>query len=365
MHSHQRQEARLSGGIIYSLFVLPLLSSCGGSGGGSGIPPPPPPPPVVSYQQPDAAVCSTSLQLGAGLLCAIQPSAADTASRDQYGNGSLADSVLGFGYHVIAFPPTGTQIEGVYVHFTGSYGRPYNQASANYPSQTFLEEALEANYITIQVAYNNRFSVNLDECGGDISRLNVDNCSGDVREEKLTGIDVSTVSDTPLADGAEFRLLALVDYLAARGFQFPQSFINNGAVNWSVLRVGGHSQGATHALYLGKYFAAQSVCMFAGGFDVPDTIPALPAENLADWLLDSNVVLDIDKVRAVVSVDDNSYAAFISAYQHLGMTQNVHYEEFSGAPYADVGGNVIDGHKAVLSDPRYKNLRVAACFGAR
>jgi len=335
-----------------------LTAGCGGSsGGGSNTPPPV----VYNYQQPVASICDTSMAATAGLLCAIKPSRLDANTRDAFGSGNAGDLILGFGYHVVAFPPSGSDIKGVYVHFTGSYGRPYNQFSDVYGNAPFLEEAISAGYITIQLAYHNRFSVNFDECG-DVGNLGVDNCSGDVRMEKIVGTDVSTVVDTPLADGIEFRLGTLVGYLEAQGFEFPFDVVTNGIINWSSLRVGGHSQGATHALYLSKYFFAGHACLLAGGYDIPDTVPNIPPENMADWLLDDTVTVELNTVRAFVSVDDNSYNSFIAAYNQLGMIQDTHYVEVSGAPYSDANGASITGHSAALNDPRYTAQRTDACF---
>ena len=341
------------------LWITFWLAACGGSNGGTTNAPPVP---TYTYQQPPLSICDTSMAVSNGLLCVFQPSRLDAGTRDVFGNGSPADFILGFGYHVVAFPPTGTNINGVYVHFTGSYGRPYNQSSGAFGNAPFLDEALSAGYITIQLAYHNRFSVNLDECGGDPAKLLVDNCSGDVRMEKIVGVNVSSLVDTPAEDGIEFRLTALVDYLQTNGFEFPFAVVSNNIVNWPSLRVGGHSQGATHALYLYKYFFAQHACLLAGGYDIPDAVPAIPPENLADWLLDDTQAVDVSNVRALVAIDDSSYASFIRAYEYLGMLKDTHYREVSGAPYADIDGASISGHGAVLQDPRYAAMRLEACF---
>ena len=341
------------------VLFLAFATGCGGGGSNGGDNTPP----LVNYvyQQPSAAICDTSTSANGGLICAIQPSRLDANTRDSYGNGNAGDPILGFGYHVVAFPPSTTDIKGVYVHLTGSYGRPYNQFSDAFGNGPFLDEAMTAGFITIQLAYHNRFSVNIDECG-DIANLGIDNCSGDVRMEKIIGTDVSSVVDVPIADGIEFRLETLVDYLETQGFEFPFDVVTNGSINWPSLSVGGHSQGATHALYLSKYFFAGHACLLAGGYDIPDTVPTIPSEGVADWLLDSSVAVDTANIRAFVSIDDNSYNTFVAAYAVLGLVQDVHYREISGAPYSDADGASISGHGAVLNDPRYTAQRLEACF---
>jgi len=252
------------------------------------------------------------------------------------------------------------EIKGIYVHLTGSYGRPYDQRKGEFSNSLLLREALQAGYIMIQLAYNNRFSVNLDECSGSLAMLRVDNCAGDVRAEKITGEDLSEVSETPRADAIEYRLFRLLAYLEAQGVAFPYALDEQ--VDWQRLRVGGHSQGATHALYLAKYFGAARVCLLAGGYDIPDLEPSLPAERVADWLLDSSVTLDVGKVRAVASIDDSSYQSLVRAYAVLGLEKGTHWQAFGGAPYRDEKGNEINGHAAVARDARFSDLRTQACW---
>ena len=91
-----------------------------------------------------------------GFLCALRPSRLDPMARDQFGADSLLDRTLGFGYHVVAFPAIDQEIKGVYVHFTGSMGRAFNQNNEAFPSSTLLDEATKAGFITIQIAYHNR-----------------------------------------------------------------------------------------------------------------------------------------------------------------------------------------------------------------
>ncbi len=339
-----------------------LLFACGGGSGGKDNLNPVPPPIPQTYQQPDSSICDANIFIGNGLLCAIQPSRLDPSSRDVFGSANAQDFVLGFGYHVIAFPETGTEIKGINIHITGSYGRPYNQFSDDFTSSLYLNESLEAGFITIQLAYNNRYSINFDECGGDPSLLAIDNCAGDVRLEKITGEDVSIATDTPVADSIEYRLLKVAELLKDEAIILPFAITTNDLINWDSLYVSGHSQGAIHALYLGKYFSAFHVCMIAGGYDIPDLVPAAPPEFIADWFLDDSESINLARTRAVFSVDDDSYNSFIQGYDVLGLVEGIHYEVFSGAPYFNQSGEEITGHSAALQDPRFSQLRIEACF---
>ena len=315
---------------------------------------------TYAYQPPDPSICDDSLALGAGTLCALRPSRLDSAARDQFGAGNAGDKNLGFGYHVVAFPKGDASIRGVYVHFTGSLGRPYRPGSKTFPSQTLLEEAMGAGYIIVQVAYHNRFPVNSkQECGG---ATDVDNCAGLVRLEKITGEDKTNVVDVPLADSITQRFRKVVSYLEGQGFTFPVVMVSDGEVAWQNLRVGGHSQGAGHALYVTKYWDSLHTCLFGGPYDVPDKIPALPQEGVADWFLDASQSVDLNKVRALVAEDDANYGDFLKVFKLLGFKEGVHWRSFSAASYKDRAGETVDGHTAVVKDPAFKQQRAITCF---
>lgn len=339
----------------YAFIVAAILSmnACSGSGSSDGGTNP-------GYVAPAKTICDATEDVSGGYLCALQPSRLDLAARDIYGNGTISDQTLGFGYHAIAFPGSGASINGIYVHLTGSFGRPYNQSSGSFPSKTLLTEGIDAGYIVIQLAYHNRFAVNgMTECGGS---TDVDNCAGLVRNEKITGNDVTTIVDTPLADSIEQRMLKLAEYFDAQAYQLPLALVTGSQVNWNSLRIGGHSQGSGHALYIGKYMGAAHICLLGGSYDIADTVPIVPAENIADWILDNSVTFELTKIRAVLSVDDASYAEFVNAYDVIELTENQHWKSFSAANYFDVDGNSITGHAAAVHDPAFSALRNTACF---
>lgn len=326
-------------------------SSTSGSGGGST---------GYVYRQPDPSACDATLELEHGYLCAIRPSRLDDLARDVFGEATPADKNLGFGYHVIAFPKEETSIEGVYLHFTGSMGRAYHQGSQRFPSQTLLNEAMKAGYISVQVAYHNRYAVNSpEECLG---AKNVDDCAGRVRYEKITGEDVSSVVKVPSADGIRKRLVDLFSYWEGVGFDFPVAVASDDEIAWKNLRLGGHSQGAGHALYLSKYWNSQHACLLGGPYDVPDTVPSLPPEGIADWYLDDSRAIDRSKLRALVAVDDANYSQFVAAYAVLGLEKELHWQSFSAANYTDSEGKSISGHGAVVHDPAFAEQRFRTCF---
>ncbi len=310
---------------------------------------------TYTYSQPSSALCDHFLDLPDGFICALQPSRIDPLAMDVAGP-SGGDALLGFGYHAIAFPKNNFNPQNVYVHFTGTFGRPYSVSSSEFGSLTFLEESLSSGYIMIQPAYNNRFAVNSsDECAGNTT---VDNCAGKVRLEKIKGTDESSVTTVNVADSIETRIIKIIEYFESNGFNFPQNFVSGSTLNWSRLYLGGHSQGSGHALYIGKNFGARNVCVLGGTYDVADSVPSVPAENMADWLLDSNFVMSKSNIKAFLTVEDSSYASFSSALSFVNITTNA----VSSPPYFDADSNSINGHAAPIQDPKFSTERASACF---
>ena len=313
------------------------------------------------YTLPDLDVCDDVQETQYGFLCAIQPSRLDDEARDQYDDSSLVNRTLGFGYDVVAFPKPTQEINGVYAHFTGSMGRAYNQNNGQFPSTTILNEAMQSGFITIQIAYHNRYSVNsIEECFGSTQ---VDNCAGDVRREKITGENLTEVVEVPISDSIVHRMYTVIEYLEQNAFTFPISPVSNGTINWSNFFIGGHSQGAGHALYITKYWDSIHTCLFGGPFDVADTIPERPIENIADWYLDNQSLINIDKIRALLSVDDDNYDNFVHAYNLLNLEEGIHWQSFQATEYTNIDGDSISGHGAVVHDPDFAELRFETCFG--
>ena len=178
----------------------------------------------------------------------------------------------------------------------------------------------------------------------------------------LTG---TTIDDTPLEDSIEYRLKVLTRYLQDHGFRFPIQFIHADKVLWSNLHVGGHSQGSGMAAYLAKNFGVEHACILAGIHDIHDNVNNPPRNVSADWLLKSGTQTPVQNQKAVLCNDDPSVAGFKWGLSFLGLQEGTNYSvtSFSGG-YFDEDGNSIDAHSAVVLDPRFKNLRDAACFGS-
>ena len=315
--------------------------------------------PDVTYEYvqptPSSSLCDEYLEVSDGFLCAIRPSRIDAEARDIYGP-TEDDATHGFGYHVIAFPNTSFNPQKVLFHLGGSLGRPFDQDTSEFSARAFLEESLSSGYIVVQPAYHNRYPINgPDECGGN---SDINDCAGLVRLEKIRGSNETDVIEVPVADSIERRIVRIFEYFSSEGFDFPAGIVDGNTVSWDQAAYGGHSQGSGHALYIGKNFGGQSVCIIGGVSDVADDVPLVPEENIADWLLDNQFEISTSKIRGFLIEEDPFYDSFTSTLTLLGIS----YSSASNPPYTNYYGESIGGHAASIHDPQFSDQRAFACF---
>ena len=308
-----------------------------------------------TYIQPSASICDASITLSQGFLCAIRPSRINPLANDTFGSTG-ADAILGFGHHVIAFPNNNFNPQNVKFHFGGSFGRPYNQSSDTFSAQAYLEASLSTGSIVVMPAYHNRFTVNgSTECG---ANTNLDNCAELVRDEKIRGTDLSSVVTVSRADSIEQRIIDIFNFFQTQGFSFPGNIVQNNTLSWSEASYSGHSQGSGHALFIGKNFGAQSICVIGGVHDVADSIPSIPAENVADWILAPSSMTPVSNIKGFLTNEDASFSLFTSTLNFL----NISFTARSNPPYVDHLGNSVDGHAAAISDPQFTTDWQSICF---
>ena len=134
---------------------------------------------------------------------------------------------------------------------------------AQYPS--YLQRGSARGYHVIGLTYVNSQAIGelCNAAAGDA------NCAGKAREEVLTGRDTSSLISVPEADALQTRLLILLLYLAKhRSGEGWNQFINSdNGIAWNKISVGGHSQGAGHAAYIGKTRRVFRVGMYSGPSD--------------------------------------------------------------------------------------------------
>ncbi|WP_329740491.1 BPSS1187 family protein [Dyella sp. A6] len=126
-------------------------------------------------------------------------------------------------------------------------------------------------YNAVSIAYPNNTAI------AQICKTSPDpDCTGKVREEMLTGRDTSPLISVAKADAIEPRLKGLLNYLHRR---YPTEgwgrFLSGPGIDWSLVSVAGHSQGAGYAAMIAKRHAVYRLLMISGVADVTaDGAPA-------------------------------------------------------------------------------------------
>lgn len=310
------------------------------------------PPPLL-------ATCVDTLELSTGILCALRPSELDPRTHDVYGTDTAADAAIGFGYHVVGIPNAPAADAGLWVHFGGTYGRPYDPEQDAYASSLWLGELLGQGYLVVQPAYANRWSVN-EDCQSPNPGFQRDDCAGEVREEVLTGVDHSPFRQVDLYDGVDHRLQMVLAHVDGRSDVALPPGLDPFAVDWSQIRVSGHSQGGNLAYYVARRRGVAFGCLLASPYDVPDAVD-LQGLPIADWFKEGDSLTPASQVGQVFTSEDPNAGSFRGAGLLIGLNPGEQSFEVSAPPYLNAAGEEVDGHAAPLAAPALAAARAAAC----
>lgn len=294
--------------------------------------------------------CYFNKKIKTGLLCVIKPSTTDSKISDLKKEGKGIRKILGFGYHVIGIPNNVSKSSQLHLHLGGSYGKPYRKFFGKIMNEKFISEGMRNGRIVINLAYDNKYSVNQDNCKK--LGMEIDNCAGKIRQEKQTGTDLISLVNTTVHDSINYRFYALLRYL-----KFQINLPINPDVSWNSIGLSGHSQGGGQALFIAKNYGSQYACLIAGGYDVGDNIN--PSRlNVADWIIQPNSKTDPKKIYGVVHKEDTYYRAFVETYKLLGLNndENMFEYNYKVKTQREAHGSIVNR----LSQEHFKN-----CFGAR
>ncbi len=305
----------------------------------------------------DLSYCDNTSSVAYGTLCAIKPSAIDARTKDQAGTATVQDQVLGFGYHTIAIPNDYDPNKGLWIHFSGTGGRPYNPRSLSFSNATWINEILSQGYLVIQLAYDNKVSVN-ETC---IPNKNRNDCAGEVREEILTGVNLSPFVATDIYNSVDHRLKVLLTFLKTKSGVPLASSVNPNNFAWDSVMVSGHSQGGNLSYYIAKNRGVKFACMLGSPYDVADDVNPGPVP-IADWFSTESSLTPVSRLGQLVTVEDENYTSFRQGALFIGMTYGQEAFEISLPPYQNASEEIIDGHAASVGDPNLASLRAQACF---
>lgn len=320
-----------------------------------------------------------------GTICAVKPSV--TALKNYPIKDVGSNPKLGFGYHAIGVPDNLNANTPVLFHFTGSYGRAYDQSVRNgdgeikkgdFPTRLFLGEAINKGFLVIQLAYANDKSVNGDLCNPSLKPKTTDWCSARAREEILVGYDAHDLIKVDSNNGWQNRLKRLLYYLRSKKLTLPTA-LNPDKMDWKLwsnfnkFAVSGHSQGGGHAHYIAKYVRMKSACLISGGYDQADL--QNPKNIYADWINDTTkYATSKDAFGGVAIKGEDGYDAFTGMYEDfLKMTKGIDYFTSGNKDYHNKNGELItdlfdpskpNPHGAAIGALELKNVRNKACFVA-
>ncbi|MGV3667955.1 MAG: BPSS1187 family protein [Leptospira bouyouniensis] len=139
-----------------------------------------------------------------------------------------------------------------------------------------LQQGATRGYHVIGLSYPNSEAVNTI-CNQGAAR-NDASCFENLRNEVVTGAQVSSYVSVDTNNSIEGRLLSLLLYLAKT---YPgdgwDTYLTGGAINWPNVYVGGHSQGSGHAAFHGKIRNVGRVSIYSGVSDYSLQFGSIPS----------------------------------------------------------------------------------------
>jgi hypothetical protein len=271
-----------------AIAVSLILASCGPDGGSSGTPTPPAPVPT-----PAPPPTPTPTPSPAQVEREILPSSVDPVLP--------ASDAANF----VINPNPAVAVRGrLFVMLPGTGGIPRNY-------RTIVRTGAGRGYHSIGLTYPNAVTVG-DLCAGTTDP----DCTGNTRREIITGENLSSVVAVDVTNSIVMRLTLL---LTSLNRTYPTEgwgqYLKNGAVDWSLVTVAGHSQGSGHAAYMAKLYSLDRSVMFSGPSDVPTA-----GSSAAKWFSLPNVT-PVSRQYGFTHIDDElvPYALVRNNWNAIGL----------------------------------------------
>lgn len=162
----------------------------------------------------------------------------------------------------------------LFVFLPGTSGRPSD-------TRLILKEAAANGFRALGLMYQNDKAL---YAACPITNTDV-NCWDKIRQEIVTGDDVSNIVSVTRADSIESRLLRLLSWLDAN---YPAEgwgvWIVAGRLDWRHMRLAGWSQGGAHAAYIARDREVAGVSSFSSPLDWDQRL-----DQAAPWEMDRHV----------------------------------------------------------------------------
>lgn len=320
-----------TGRCIAGSLAIIALAACGGGGSGGSASPLPPiavTPAPTSAPTPAPAPTPTPSPTPASIEREVSPSSTDatlTANLDPHIAINPSASVAARNKLFVMLPGTG-----------GIPGR----------SRLILRTGAARGWHVIGLTYPN------DEAVQVLCQSSPDaDCAGRVRREVITGQDASGLVRVDAANSITGRLVSLIRSLDG---QFPAEvwgrFLRAGTVDWSLVTVGGHSQGAGHAGYLAKLVTLDRAAMFSG----PGDTGAGPGTSAA-WLAEPNITPPARQYAFIHTADDS--VPLPLALRNWGL---IGLEAFGAAVSVDSAAPPFGGTRQLTTSAQPNQARTTA-----
>lgn len=245
-----------------------------------------------------------------------------------------------------------TDDQKLFVFFPGSDGAPSDHKK--------IAETIGKTGIRVLVlAYQNNGALQT-LCG------TTDSCYSQARQDRVEGSGASSYVQS-VADGVKNRLLKALQKLQWN------SFYSGNTILWDKIILGGFSQGAGVAAWIGKHYSVLRICQFSGTWD--HTV----GTTSASWLSASSVTA-ANRFYGFTHKDDslaNGVSYLDLNWQALGMGtgayelyttsmsgQKIYANDSDTACIANTHGcSVMDSATPILADgtPRYANAWKYVC----
>jgi hypothetical protein len=217
-------------------------------------------------------------------------------------------------------------------------------------AQEILYEGARRGYNAIAIAYRNYEAV-VPLC----ARSTDDDCTGKIREEILTGADLTPQVDVKPKDALEPRLQKLLAYLQAT---YPSEgwgeFLKGGETDWSKVTAAGHSQGAGHVALLAKRHAMARAVIISGVADLDRSGRPAP------WLSRKNLT-PVDRQYGFTNVEDGvvTFPIAAASWRAIGLkgpmtSVDGAKPDFGGSHMLSTATHPVSGsnHHVVMVDDR-------------
>lgn len=226
---------------LFAVLTAVLAAGCAQMGGGRQTPPPASPSPT-----PPSLILDVPTERATLKTTTVPPQETDPAI------DTLPEP------HLVAIDPLVTSRKQLFLFLGGQ----------NYAPATNL------NFIVRQAAANGFHAIGLSyprtvnvtaRCQSDPD----EGCFGKVRSEIIDGTDRAPQVTITRANSIENRLVKLLSYLGSR---FPDegwsAYLTDGMPKWSMIRLGGHSEGGTHVALMANQHEVVRLCLLEAPVDL-------------------------------------------------------------------------------------------------